>query len=47
MAREDTNVGGDDDVEQMNHCWTEQNMAVGEDIGVGGDDDVDDLNEML
>jgi hypothetical protein len=46
MAREDTNVGGDDDVEQMNHCWTEQNMAVGEDIGVGGDDDVDDLNEM-
>jgi hypothetical protein len=47
MAREDTNVGGDDDVDQMNHCWTEQNMVVGEDNGVGGDDDVDDLNEML
>jgi hypothetical protein len=40
-------VGGDDDVDQMNHCWTEQNMVVGEDNGVGGDDDVDDLNEML
>jgi hypothetical protein len=30
MAREDTDVGGDDDIDQMNHCWMEQNMA-GED----------------
>jgi hypothetical protein len=34
------------DVDQMNHCWTEQNMA-GEDTNVGGDDDVDDLDEMF
>jgi hypothetical protein len=34
------------DVDQMNHCWTEQNMA-GEDTNVGGDDDVDDPDEML
>jgi hypothetical protein len=45
MAREDTNVR-DDDIDQTNHCWTEQNMA-GEDTDVGGDDDVDDLDEML
>jgi hypothetical protein len=45
MAREDTDVR-DDDVDQTNHCWTEQNM-VGEDTDVGGDDDVDDLDEML
>jgi hypothetical protein len=24
---EDTDVGGDDDIDQMNHSWTEQNMA--------------------
>jgi hypothetical protein len=46
MAREDTDVGSDDDVDQTNHCWTEQNMA-GEDTDVRGDDDVDDLDEML
>jgi hypothetical protein len=45
MAIEDTDVR-DDDVDQTNHCWTEQNM-VGEDTDVGGDDDVDDLDEML
>jgi hypothetical protein len=27
VVLEDTNVGGDDDVDQMNHYWTEQNMA--------------------
>jgi hypothetical protein len=36
----------DDDVNEMNHCWIEQNMA-GEDTDVGGDDDVDDVDEML
>jgi hypothetical protein len=46
MAREDTDVGGDYDVDQMNHCWTEQNMARA-DTDVGGDNDVDDLDEML
>jgi hypothetical protein len=46
MVREDIDVGGDDDVDQMNHCWMEQNMA-GEDTDFGGDDDVDDLDEML
>jgi phage-related minor tail protein len=46
MVREDTNVGGDDDVDQTNHCWTEQNMA-GEDTDVEGDDDVDDQDKML
>jgi hypothetical protein len=45
VAGEDTDVGGDDDLDQMNHCWVEQNMA-GEDTDVGGDDDVDDLDEM-
>jgi hypothetical protein len=45
MAREDTDVGGDD-VDWMNHCWTEQNMA-GADTDVGGNVDVDDLDEML
>jgi hypothetical protein len=24
MAREDTDVGGDDDIDQMNHYWMEQ-----------------------
>jgi hypothetical protein len=33
VVLEDTNVGGDDDVDQMNHCWTQQNMAR-EDIDV-------------
>jgi hypothetical protein len=46
VVLEDTDVGGDDDIDQMNHCWTEQNMAGG-DTDVGGDDDVDDLDEML
>jgi hypothetical protein len=36
----------DDDVDQMNHCWTVQNMA-GEDTNVRGDDDIDDIDEML
>jgi hypothetical protein len=40
---EDTDVGGDDDVDQMNHYWTEHNMAR-EDNDVGGDDDVDHMN---
>jgi phage-related minor tail protein len=46
MVGEDTDVGGDDDVDQMNHFWIEQNMAW-EDTDMGGDDDVDDLVEML
>jgi hypothetical protein len=46
MAREDTDVRDNDDVDQTNHCWTEENMA-GEDNDVGGDDNVDDLDEML
>jgi hypothetical protein len=33
-------MGGDDDVDQMNHCWAKQNMAR-EDTDVGGDADVD------
>jgi hypothetical protein len=35
---EDTDVGGDDDVDQMHHCWTEQNMTR-EDTNVWDDDD--------
>jgi hypothetical protein len=27
VVLEDTDVGGDDDVEQTNHYWTEHNMA--------------------
>jgi phage-related minor tail protein len=46
MVREDTDVRDDDNVEQMNYCWTEQNMA-GEDTDVRGRDDVDDLDEMF
>jgi hypothetical protein len=46
MAREDTDVQDDDNVDQMNYCWTEQNMA-GEGTDVGGHDDVDDQDEML
>jgi hypothetical protein len=43
VVLEDIDVGDVDDVDQMNHCWTEQNM-VGEDTDVGGDDDVDQMN---
>jgi hypothetical protein len=43
VVLEDIDVGDVDDVDQMNHCWTEQNMA-GEDTNVGGDDDVDQMN---
>jgi hypothetical protein len=27
VVLEDIEVGGDDDVDQTNHCWMEQNMA--------------------
>jgi hypothetical protein len=40
VVLEDTNMGGDDHVDHMNHCSTEYNMAR-EDTDVGGDDDVD------
>jgi hypothetical protein len=43
VVLEDTDVGGDDDVYQMNHYWTEQNMAR-EDTNVRGDDNVDQTN---
>jgi hypothetical protein len=43
VVLEDTDVGGDDDVDQMNHCWMEQNMAR-EETDVGGGDDVDQTN---
>jgi hypothetical protein len=43
VVLEDTDVGGDDDVDQMNHCWTEQNMAR-EDTDVRDDVDVDQTN---
>jgi hypothetical protein len=33
MTREDTDVRDDDNIDQMNYCWTEQNM-VGEDTDV-------------
>jgi hypothetical protein len=33
-------VGGDDNVDKTNHCWTEQNMAR-EGTDVRDDDDVD------
>jgi hypothetical protein len=46
MAREDTYVRDDDNVDQMNYCWMEQNMAE-EDTDVGGHDDVDDLDDIL
>jgi hypothetical protein len=36
-------VKGDDDVDEMNHCWTEQNMTR-EDTDVRDDDDVDQTN---
>jgi hypothetical protein len=34
VVLEDTDVGGDDNVDQMHHCWMEQNMS-GEDTDVG------------
>jgi hypothetical protein len=43
VVLEDTDVGGDDDVDQMNYCWTEQNMAR-EDTDVRDNDDVDQTN---
>jgi hypothetical protein len=43
VVLEDTDVRGDDDVDQMNHSCTEQNMAR-EDTDVGGDDNVDQMN---
>jgi hypothetical protein len=43
VVLEDTDVRGDDDVDHMNHCWREQNMAR-ENTNVGGDDDVDQTN---
>jgi hypothetical protein len=36
-------VGGDDDVDEMNNCWMEHNMAR-EDTDVRDDDDVDQMN---
>jgi tryptophan 2,3-dioxygenase len=38
-----TDVEGDDDVDQTNHCWMEQNMAR-EGTDVGGGDAVDQMN---
>jgi hypothetical protein len=38
-------VVGDDDVDETNHCWTEQNM-VGEDTDVRDDDDDDDVDQI-
>jgi hypothetical protein len=43
VVLEDTDVGGNDDVDQTNHCWTEQNMAR-EDTDVRDGDDVDQTN---
>jgi hypothetical protein len=43
VVLEDTNVGGDDDVDQMNQCWMDQNMAR-EDTDVRDNDDVDQMN---
>jgi hypothetical protein len=43
VVLEDTDVGGDDDVDQTSHCWKQQNM-VREDTDEGGDDDVDQMN---
>jgi phosphotransferase system IIB component len=36
-------MGGDNNVDQINHCWTEQNMAR-EDTNVRDDDNVDQTN---
>jgi hypothetical protein len=38
-----TDVEGDDDVDQTNHCWMEQNMAR-EDTDLRDDDNVDQTN---
>jgi hypothetical protein len=43
VVLEDTNVGGDDDVDQMNQCWMDQNMAR-EDTDVRDNDDADQMN---
>jgi hypothetical protein len=37
VVLEDIDVGGDDDVDQMNHRWIKQHMAR-EDIDVRGND---------
>jgi hypothetical protein len=38
-------VGGDDDVDETNHCWTDQNMAREDtDVRDDDDDDVDQTN---
>jgi hypothetical protein len=42
VVLEDTDVEGDDDMNQTNYCWTEQNMAR-EDTNVR-DDDIDQTN---
>jgi hypothetical protein len=36
-------VGGDDDLDEMDHCWSEQNIAR-EDTNVRDNDDVDQMN---
>jgi hypothetical protein len=46
MAREDTDVRDDDNIDQMNDCWIEQNMT-GENNDVGVHDDVDELDKIL
>jgi hypothetical protein len=43
VVLEDTDVEGDDDIDQTNYCWTEQNMAR-EDSNVRDDDVVDQTN---
>jgi hypothetical protein len=43
VVLEDIDVRGNDNVDQTNHCWTEQNM-VRETTDVRDDDDVDQTN---
>jgi hypothetical protein len=43
VVLEDTDVGGDVDIDQTNHCWAEQNMAR-EDTDMRDDDDVDQMS---
>jgi hypothetical protein len=43
VVLEDTDVGGDDDVDQTNHWWVEQNMAR-EDTDVRDDNELDQMN---
>jgi hypothetical protein len=45
VVLEETDVGGDNDVDQMNHCWMKQNM-VREDTDVGCDDDADQTHHF-